>query len=344
MPRNRIPSPQTTKVLAALAADPRRWRYGYELGAETELKAGSLYPILVRLADRGFLEARWEEAPPQGARAPPVPADRGRARAGRNGRNGRQVGHGLAAVGRHRPPGGPVAAGRCLMGGVARRLLKLLTALMPPSRRAFGQAMIAELDYVLSRRGRARLVVGAVRVALLPPPELAGYGRAAGRAALVAAVGWIPLGIGQYLDNVVFADRQDSSLGVLTMNAYLIVMLMTAGAVARRVAGGSGPRIVAGLAAGLVVAVLGMATFVVIDNAFLPIVMQQTAKIDGFRASGLTSMRAYINQSLEATAPGLAVFAAVIGVIFGSLGAVADRAIVVSRARRRVIPHPDQLR
>lgn len=230
------------------------------------------------------------------------------------------------------------------MGGVARRLLKLLTALMPPSRRAFGQAMIAELDYVLSRRGRVRLVVGAVRVALLPPPELAGYGRAAGRAALVAAVGWIPLGIGQYLDNVVFADRQDSSLGVLTMNAYLIVMLMTAGAVARRVAGGSGPRIVAGLAAGLVVAVLGMATFVVIDNAFLPIVMQQTAKIDGFRASGLTSMRAYINQSLEATAPGLAVFAAVIGVIFGSLGAVADRAIVVSRARRRVIPHPDQLR
>jgi PadR family transcriptional regulator PadR len=66
MPRNRIPSPQTTKVLAALAADPQRWRYGYELGAETELKAGSLYPILVRLADRGLLEARWEETPPQG--------------------------------------------------------------------------------------------------------------------------------------------------------------------------------------------------------------------------------------------------------------------------------------
>lgn len=66
MPRNRIPSPQTVKVLAALAAEPSRWRYGYELGAETELKAGSLYPILVRLADRGFLEARWEESPPQG--------------------------------------------------------------------------------------------------------------------------------------------------------------------------------------------------------------------------------------------------------------------------------------
>jgi DNA-binding PadR family transcriptional regulator len=66
MPRNRIPSPQTVRVLAALAGDPSRWRYGYELGAETELKAGSLYPILVRLADRGFLEARWEETPPPG--------------------------------------------------------------------------------------------------------------------------------------------------------------------------------------------------------------------------------------------------------------------------------------
>lgn len=54
------------KVLAALAADPSRWRYGYELGSETDLKAGSLYPILVRLADRGFLQAKWEEDPPQG--------------------------------------------------------------------------------------------------------------------------------------------------------------------------------------------------------------------------------------------------------------------------------------
>jgi DNA-binding PadR family transcriptional regulator len=66
MPRSRVPSPQTVKVLAALAADPARWRYGYELGAETELKAGSLYPILVRLADRRFLKARWEDSPPRG--------------------------------------------------------------------------------------------------------------------------------------------------------------------------------------------------------------------------------------------------------------------------------------
>jgi DNA-binding PadR family transcriptional regulator len=66
VPRNRTPSPQTLRVLGALASDPARWRYGYDLGTETGLKAGSLYPILVRLADRRLLEARWEESAPPG--------------------------------------------------------------------------------------------------------------------------------------------------------------------------------------------------------------------------------------------------------------------------------------
>ncbi|HTJ35570.1 MAG TPA: PadR family transcriptional regulator [Dactylosporangium sp.] len=53
-------------VLHALAADPARRRYGYELGQEVGLKAGSLYPILIRLTDRGLLDASWETDPPQG--------------------------------------------------------------------------------------------------------------------------------------------------------------------------------------------------------------------------------------------------------------------------------------
>jgi len=51
------------RVLRALAADPAQWRYGYDLGAEVGLKSGSLYPILVRLADRGLLDASWEQGP-----------------------------------------------------------------------------------------------------------------------------------------------------------------------------------------------------------------------------------------------------------------------------------------
>jgi PadR family transcriptional regulator, regulatory protein PadR len=64
--RARRPSPQTVAVLHALAADPGRWRYGYELGQQVGLKAGSLYPILIRLCDRGLLEATWENDPPLG--------------------------------------------------------------------------------------------------------------------------------------------------------------------------------------------------------------------------------------------------------------------------------------
>lgn len=62
----RRPSPQTAAVLLALAADPAAWRYGYELGREVGLKAGSLYPILMRLCDRELLESAWETDHPHG--------------------------------------------------------------------------------------------------------------------------------------------------------------------------------------------------------------------------------------------------------------------------------------
>ena len=62
----RRPSPQTAAVLAALAREPEVWRYGYELGKEVGLEAGTLYPILMRLTKRGLLEAGWETDPPAG--------------------------------------------------------------------------------------------------------------------------------------------------------------------------------------------------------------------------------------------------------------------------------------
>ncbi len=65
-PAFRRPSRQTVSVLLALAIDPATWRYGYELGREVGLKAGSLYPILMRLSDRGLLESTWESDVPAG--------------------------------------------------------------------------------------------------------------------------------------------------------------------------------------------------------------------------------------------------------------------------------------
>jgi DNA-binding PadR family transcriptional regulator len=64
--RTRSLSPQTVAVLRALARQPAAWRHGYELGQEVGLKAGSLYPILIRLTDRGLLEAVWETDRPLG--------------------------------------------------------------------------------------------------------------------------------------------------------------------------------------------------------------------------------------------------------------------------------------
>jgi hypothetical protein len=63
-----------------------------------------------------------------------------------------------------------------------------------------------------------------------------------------------------------------------------------------------------------------MAAFAVIDNAFLSVVSHQQAKLAGFRASGMTSMRDYINASLAATAPGVTLLLTVAGAFLASLG------------------------
>src|SRR5690348_18394896 len=66
MASRRAFSPQTIRVLAALCAEPSAWRHGYTLAKLTGLKSGTLYPILIRLADRGLVEACWEQEPTPG--------------------------------------------------------------------------------------------------------------------------------------------------------------------------------------------------------------------------------------------------------------------------------------
>lgn len=59
--RSRRPSQQTIDVLAALAEKRGGWLYGLQIAAATDLKSGSLYPILIRLDERGLLESKWIE-------------------------------------------------------------------------------------------------------------------------------------------------------------------------------------------------------------------------------------------------------------------------------------------
>ncbi len=65
MRRPRRPSPQTSAVLSALA-EAGGWTHGYDLCGRLDLKAGTVYPILMRLADRGQVETAWEQDPPRG--------------------------------------------------------------------------------------------------------------------------------------------------------------------------------------------------------------------------------------------------------------------------------------
>ncbi len=62
MPRTPHASPQTRAVLAVFDDEPFKWRYGLALSKQTGLKSGTLYPLLIRLAGQGFLEAAWERS------------------------------------------------------------------------------------------------------------------------------------------------------------------------------------------------------------------------------------------------------------------------------------------
>ena len=56
-------------LLDALSARAQQWRHGYDLMKETGLHSGTLYPLLMRMTERGLVEAKWHE-PAQPGRPP----------------------------------------------------------------------------------------------------------------------------------------------------------------------------------------------------------------------------------------------------------------------------------
>src|SRR6185312_1732087 len=65
---DRVPPVRVTiavaKVLSALLAEPDGQRYGLDLMSATGLPSGTLYPILQRLRDAGWVSAAWESVDP----------------------------------------------------------------------------------------------------------------------------------------------------------------------------------------------------------------------------------------------------------------------------------------
>ena len=62
MVRTAHSSRQAALLFDIMLEAPGEWRHGYWLMQATGLKSGSLYPLLIRLADDGYLESEWENA------------------------------------------------------------------------------------------------------------------------------------------------------------------------------------------------------------------------------------------------------------------------------------------
>ena len=69
MRRQRKLSDSARLVLAAMLDRSGSWSHGYELSKETGVKSGTLYPLLMRLEQQGYLEAKWH--PPTENGRPP---------------------------------------------------------------------------------------------------------------------------------------------------------------------------------------------------------------------------------------------------------------------------------
>ena len=61
---------QTQLVLRAMLDSPRDEFYGFELSKATDLKAGTLYPMLSRLEEAGWITGSWEDVDPSEVRRP----------------------------------------------------------------------------------------------------------------------------------------------------------------------------------------------------------------------------------------------------------------------------------
>ena len=152
------------------------------------------------------------------------------------------------------------------------------------------------------------------------PGDGPGAARAIGLAAAAAVAGWLPLGALISLSNVAFpsdGDSTSSAAGYL----YLIAAFAVIGAIASRASDSAGSWLAACATAGAVMAVLINATFATVYNAFPAIVGTQPQKLADFRSSGMTSMRDFLNLSLERQVLGIAIILIVLGLFFGMLGA-----------------------
>jgi len=55
---------QALAMLAILLSDPLIERHGFDLSDQAGIKSGTLYPLLARFEQAGWLSSRWEDVDP----------------------------------------------------------------------------------------------------------------------------------------------------------------------------------------------------------------------------------------------------------------------------------------
>lgn len=195
-------------------------------------------------------------------------------------------------------------------------------------RRRYGAEMARLLDDLAAAGGGARLkiavdvLLGALDARLSRDLHAgAGTARAVGLAAGAAVIGWLPAGALIFVGSVVFPSYSDAVLFTAGF-LYLMMAFPVIGAVAGRACTRPWSWPLAGVVAGMVMAALTNAAYAVVDNVFLGIVSKQPENIEEFRTSGMTSMRDFINLSLDRQVLGITVLLTVTGLLMGTIGAI----------------------
>ena len=181
-----------------------------------------------------------------------------------------------------------------------RSLAGRLVDRLPPENRVWGQALIAESDYLAGRKRFAWLcgllalcLVGAGRRRQRPSASRRGlrFGLALGA---FLAIGIVAGNVGPLRGRPTSDSAVASAAGFLAIAGALLLI----GFLNRRQLAGTRACAAATAITGLVAFLISIATFAVIDNVFLSTVAQQPDKIWGLAHSHYHTMREYINADL----------------------------------------------
>jgi hypothetical protein len=217
-----------------------------------------------------------------------------------------------------------------LLDAAARRILAWSARHAEPSGSPWIDALRGELELVQGGPARLRWALGGISIALstrrntltsvwrsLPAPlRISFFGLALGAVSVVAIV---------WSNVIVPSHESDDEYTGWYLVAYLVLFgyFGLSGFLAERGGSTMAVAVLTGAVTALLSVGIIMVTFLVVDNLFLSVVMQQPDKAYGFAHSGLANPRDYVNQGMVmgivTALPGATSIGAACGLVGGLL-------------------------